>query len=228
MSPTNPKPNRLRQVREAAGLTQQQLADQVDAGRSTIIRAEQGTQQPTLELANRLADALCTTIDELFSSSDRETLDDAYRRGRLDERHDHARAERVEADTPPDADPRVEGDTRADADPRTARVEGDTPPDADPRVGADTRPDAEPRVEGDTRADADPYREIAAWIAEMVTRKPSAPDRATVWHLDNPRGTKRKLDAIVTVTVQRRPRREADRLFKVEAGVEHDSIDKSA
>jgi putative transcriptional regulator len=213
MSPTSPTPNRLRDAREAAGLTQQQLADLVDAGRSTIIRAEHGTQQPTLALANRLADALDTTIDELFSSSGRETLGGAYRR-----------AEGVEGDTRPRANPRIEGDTPPEAD---ARVEGDTRAAADPRVESDTRPDAEQHVVGDTRADADPYREIAAWIAEMVVRKPSAPDRATVWHLDNPRRTKRKLDAIVTVTVQRRPRREADQLFKVEAGVEHDTGNSS-
>jgi putative transcriptional regulator len=69
MSPTHPRPaNRLRGYREAARLTQQQLADRVGAGRSTIIRAEQGTQSPTLELADRIADALDTTIDELFTN----------------------------------------------------------------------------------------------------------------------------------------------------------------
>jgi putative transcriptional regulator len=221
MDPTQTKPNRLRSAREEAGLTQQQLADHVGAGRSTIIRAEQGTQRPTLELADRLADALGTTIDDLFSVSGRETLADAYSRGRRDAHDETERTRGVEGDTPPIARAgRVEADTPPTA--RAGRVEADTPPTARAeRVGSDTPPDARAkRVEGDTPPDADPYQEIAAWIAQTVARKPSAPDRATVWHLDNPRRTKRKLDAIVTVTVQRRPRREADRLFKVEAEVD--------
>jgi putative transcriptional regulator len=101
MDPAHRKPtNRLREHREAAGLTQQQLADEVGAGRVTIIRAEQGTQSPTLELADRIADTLDSTIDELFSGSDRETLDDAYRRGRQDAREDLERGQRVDGDTP--------------------------------------------------------------------------------------------------------------------------------
>jgi putative transcriptional regulator len=168
MSPTNPRPsrpNRLREFREGAGLTQQDLADKVDAGRVTIIRAEQGSQAPSLELADRLADVLDTTIDELFSGSDRETLEEAYTRGlargRLAEREDQERAQRVEPDT----------------------------------------------------ADADRF-EVAAFVEAAVRANPSAADRWQVWQLRNPRGTKRKLDAVVVVQVLRRPPRAANRLWE--------------
>jgi hypothetical protein len=40
--------------REAAEVTQQQLADHLGAGRVTIVRAEQGTRAPTLDLADEL------------------------------------------------------------------------------------------------------------------------------------------------------------------------------
>jgi putative transcriptional regulator len=169
MSPTNPKPNRLREFREAAGLTQQQLADEVCAGRSTIIRAEQGTQSPTLELADRLADVLDTSIDELFSGSDRETLDKAYWRGRRN-----------------GLDERERG--RRDAGDESGR---------DERVAADT---------------ADPY-EVAAFVDTAVRAKPSATDPWQVWRLPDPRRTARKLDAVVTVQVFRRPPRAAKRLY---------------
>jgi putative transcriptional regulator len=126
MSPTNPKRNRLREHREAAGLTQQDLADAVGAGRTTIIRAEQGTQSPTLELADRIADELCTTIDELFGDPDRETLDGAYYRGRRDERDDLERARRLAADTPGGEPDRGRRDEHEDLEP-DRRVADDVP-----------------------------------------------------------------------------------------------------
>jgi putative transcriptional regulator len=59
-------PNRLREHREAAGHTQQRLADLVGASRVTIVRAEIGRQAPSLDLALRLAHALDTTVEQLF------------------------------------------------------------------------------------------------------------------------------------------------------------------
>jgi putative transcriptional regulator len=58
--------NRLRDYRVRAKLTQQELADSVGAGRVTIARAENGRQEPTLDLARRLAAALGCGIDDLF------------------------------------------------------------------------------------------------------------------------------------------------------------------
>jgi putative transcriptional regulator len=148
------EPNRLREFREAAGFTQQQLADEVSADRSTIIRAEQGTQQPTLGLADRLADALETTVDALFSVFDRETPAEAYERGRRDR--------------------------------RGAPVEADT---------------------------TDPYG-IAAFVDDALKAKPSAYDPVRVWRVSNPRGTSRKLDAVVAVQVVRRPPWAAAQLYE--------------
>jgi putative transcriptional regulator len=157
MTDSKPKPNRLREYREAAGLTQQELADAAGAGRVTIVRVEQGNQAPSLDLADRLADELDTTIDELFSSADRAGYDEGLQDGR--------------------------------------RAAGE-----DQRVAHDTQPGEDPHG-------------IAAFVAEVVQAKPSAADRWQVWHLPNPRGTQRKLDAIVAVQVLRRGPREAKRLF---------------
>ena len=68
MSPTHP--NRLREHREAAGHTQQRLADLVGASRVTIVRAEIGQQEPSLDLALRLAHALDTTVEQLFGDDE--------------------------------------------------------------------------------------------------------------------------------------------------------------
>jgi DNA-binding XRE family transcriptional regulator len=178
MSPTHP--NRLREFREGNGYTQQELADKVGAGRTTIIRAEQGTQAPTLELADRLADELDTTIDELFSGSERETLSEAYVRGRHDEREETERHRRVEADTA-------------------------SPPAEDLHEWTES---------------------IAAFVTGAVHAKPSTGDLANGWYVPNPRGTNRKLDAIVYVTVRRRGPREARRVWEdllAEHGVESDT-----
>jgi transcriptional regulator with XRE-family HTH domain len=85
MSPRRPaRPNRLREVRRAAGLTQQQLADAAGAGRTTVGRAERGIQVPTLELADRIADVVGSSLDEAFSGFGRESRDEAYLRGYCD------------------------------------------------------------------------------------------------------------------------------------------------
>ncbi|MEQ1929258.1 MAG: helix-turn-helix transcriptional regulator [Parvularculaceae bacterium] len=46
--------NRIKEFRTAAGLTQQELADRVDATRQTIIAIEAGKYAPSLELAFRI------------------------------------------------------------------------------------------------------------------------------------------------------------------------------
>jgi putative transcriptional regulator len=148
------KPNRLREFREAAGFTQQQLADEVGADRTTVVRAERGAQQPTLGLADRLADALGTTVDALFSVFDRETPAEAYERGRRDR--------------------------------RGAPVEADT---------------------------TDRYG-IAAFVDAALQAEDSANDAVRVWRVSNPRGTSRKLDAVVAVQVVRRPPWAAAQLYE--------------
>ncbi len=58
--------NRVRELRVAAGLRQEDLAGQVGVSRQTIISIERGRYSPSLELAWRLSHRLGVTIEELF------------------------------------------------------------------------------------------------------------------------------------------------------------------
>lgn len=59
--------NRLRPHREAAGLTQGELADRVGVTRKTINTVERGHFVPSTVLALRLADALDASVEDLFA-----------------------------------------------------------------------------------------------------------------------------------------------------------------
>jgi DNA-binding XRE family transcriptional regulator len=59
--------NRVRQLREAAGLTQEELVARAGIGRITLIRIEQGEQSPRYETLMRIAQALGLRIGELLS-----------------------------------------------------------------------------------------------------------------------------------------------------------------
>jgi len=58
--------NRIRELRTSAGLTQQELADRVDATRQTIIAIEAGKYAPSLELAFRLVEEFETGFEDVF------------------------------------------------------------------------------------------------------------------------------------------------------------------
>lgn len=58
--------NRVRELRTAAGLRQEDLARTVAVSRQTIISIETGRYNPSLELAWRLARALGVGIEDLF------------------------------------------------------------------------------------------------------------------------------------------------------------------
>jgi len=58
--------NRVKELRGAAGLRQEDLAQQVGVSRQTIISIEGGRYNPSLELAWKLSRTLGTTIEELF------------------------------------------------------------------------------------------------------------------------------------------------------------------
>ena len=59
--------NHLSPLRTAAGLTQAQLATAVGVTRKTINTVERGHYVPSTVLALRLAAALGTTVEEIFS-----------------------------------------------------------------------------------------------------------------------------------------------------------------
>lgn len=58
--------NRLRDLRQAAGLTQQDLADAAGITRQTVIAIEGEKYSPSLEVAFLIAEALDAGIDDVF------------------------------------------------------------------------------------------------------------------------------------------------------------------
>ena len=54
---------RVKELRTAAGLTQQQLAEQVHVSSRTIISIEKGQYSPSLMLAYRIALVFHTTVE---------------------------------------------------------------------------------------------------------------------------------------------------------------------
>ena len=58
--------NKVRELRTAAGLTQQQLAERVHVSSRTVISLEKGQYNPSLLLAYRIAELFGTTIEDLY------------------------------------------------------------------------------------------------------------------------------------------------------------------
>jgi len=59
----------IKQMRKAANLTQQQLADKSGISRVTLTRIETGASNPSLESLRAIAHALGCTIDTLLNES---------------------------------------------------------------------------------------------------------------------------------------------------------------
>lgn len=59
--------NRVKEFRARYDLTQQDLAGKVGVRRETIVFLEKGKYSPSLKLAMKIARALKTSVDELFS-----------------------------------------------------------------------------------------------------------------------------------------------------------------
>lgn len=62
---------RMKEYRAKYNLTQDALANKVGVRRETIVHLENGRYNPSLRLANDIAKALNTTIDELFIFPDK-------------------------------------------------------------------------------------------------------------------------------------------------------------
>lgn len=56
---------KVKELRTAAKMTQQQLADQVHVSSRTIISIEKGQYNPSLMLAYRMAEVFGVTVEEL-------------------------------------------------------------------------------------------------------------------------------------------------------------------
>ncbi len=63
--------NRLKELREAHGLTQGALADRLDVSRQTVNALETGRYDPSLPLAFRLARLFEEPIEAIFEPDDR-------------------------------------------------------------------------------------------------------------------------------------------------------------
>jgi DNA-binding XRE family transcriptional regulator len=61
---------RLKEYREKCGITQEALAEKVDATRQTILFLEKGKYNPSLRLAYRISRVLKTPIEDIFSFDD--------------------------------------------------------------------------------------------------------------------------------------------------------------
>jgi len=62
--------NRIREVREARGWTQAHLAERTGVSRKTVNTVENGIFIPSVIVALKLAAALGTSVEELFSLGD--------------------------------------------------------------------------------------------------------------------------------------------------------------
>jgi putative transcriptional regulator len=70
--------NNIRKLRFFANeMTQQELAEKVDASRQTIIAIEAGKYSPSLDLAFRIALAFSVPLGEVFSYGPEEAKDQA-------------------------------------------------------------------------------------------------------------------------------------------------------
>jgi putative transcriptional regulator len=58
--------NRLREMREGAGMTQEELAARAGVSRQTIISLEKGKYNPSITLAYSLSKVFSMSIEELF------------------------------------------------------------------------------------------------------------------------------------------------------------------
>jgi putative molybdopterin biosynthesis protein len=68
--PAAPGGARLRQARQARGLSQLQLSGMADVSRQAVSAVEKGHSDPSLRVALALASALGMTVEELFGSDD--------------------------------------------------------------------------------------------------------------------------------------------------------------
>ena len=72
---------KVRELRTAAGLTQQQLADLVHVSSRTIISIEKEQYSPSLMLAYRLSQVFGTTVEDLCCLEENKQLEDQQYEG---------------------------------------------------------------------------------------------------------------------------------------------------
>ena len=65
--------NRIKELREQASLTQEQLAERLHVSRQTIISLERGRYNPSILLAGKIARAFGLSIESVFIFDEEET-----------------------------------------------------------------------------------------------------------------------------------------------------------
>ena len=68
--------NRVKELRTAAGMTQQQLSDRVHVSSRTIISLEKELYNPSLLLAYRIAELFGVTVEDLYCLKENRELED--------------------------------------------------------------------------------------------------------------------------------------------------------
>ena len=68
--------NRVKELRTAAGMTQQQLADRVHVSSRTIISLDEELYIPSLLLAYRIAELFGVTVEDLYCLKENRELED--------------------------------------------------------------------------------------------------------------------------------------------------------
>ncbi len=69
--------NKVKELRQKASMTQQQLADLVHVSSRTIISLEKGQYNPSIMLAYRISIVFNTTIEELYCLYENMKMEDA-------------------------------------------------------------------------------------------------------------------------------------------------------
>ena len=62
---------KIKALREEAGLTGEQLGNDIGVSQSMIAHIERGFKQPNVETLVRMADVFCVTVDELLKKPTR-------------------------------------------------------------------------------------------------------------------------------------------------------------
>lgn len=68
--------NRIRSLRQAKQMTQQDLANKVQVSRQTIVAIEKEKYNPSLELAFKISKAFGAAIEDVFHFREEEDRDD--------------------------------------------------------------------------------------------------------------------------------------------------------
>jgi transcriptional regulator with XRE-family HTH domain len=61
----------IKAVRERQGVSQEKLAERAEIDRTYVSMIERGKRQPTLEVANRIADALSMRLSEIIRRAEK-------------------------------------------------------------------------------------------------------------------------------------------------------------